>query len=647
MCVAGIMILRCITSRSRKRCRSLPSIISRSPSATSRCSTTPACGLSAGNGSRWSAGTAPASRRCCASSAASSSPDAGTVWTRARASARTARSGRSALDRSHGLRRRRRRLGDLSELVAALSPRRRRGGRGRHTGPLAKLGACSTTSKSATAGASNSASSSCSRVSSCRPMPASTRSRADGGAACCSHGRWWPSPTCCCSTSRPTTSISTPSSGSRRSSPTTRARVVFVTHDRAFLQRVATRIVEIDRGRLTSWPGDYATFLRKKDEWLANEAVDAGEVRQAAGGRGSVAAPGRQGAADAQRRAGPRADGDARGAGGAARAAGGRSACRSSAARPSGQLVFEADDVTKSFGDRSRSLRDFSTRIMRGDRIGLIGPNGAARRRCCGCCSASWRPTAGEVRRGANVEVAYYDQQREQLDPERTVFDTLGDGNDTVTVDGRSRHVNALPARLPVPARARAVAGQGAVGRRAQPAAAGAAVHAAGQRAGARRADQRPRPRDARAPRSAARRVARHAAARQPRSRVSRQRRHQHARVRRKRPGAGIRRRLCGLAAPAARHLPTRRRRRDRPAPRARTAPKKRSYREQRELDELPARIEALEAEQRALGATIADPGFYRQPAATITAALDRTQKIERELGELYSRWDALDSRAP
>jgi ABC transport system ATP-binding/permease protein len=90
-------------------------------------------------------------------------------------------------------------------------------------------------------------------------------------------------------------------------------------------------------------------------------------------------------------------------------------------------------------------------------------------------------------------------------------------------------------------------------------------------------------------------------------------------------------------AAPEARTVP----------PRARTGPRRLSYREQRELAELPARIEALEAEQRALGATIADPNFYRQPAATITAALDRTQAIEHELGDLYARWDALDSRAP
>ena len=94
--------------------------------------------------------------------------------------------------------------------------------------------------------------------------------------------------------------------------------VMFVTHDRAFLQRLATRIVELDRGMLTSWPGDYATFLRKKEEWLANEAIQQREVRQEAGRGRSVAATGRQGAADAQRRARAGAAGHARGTGGAA-----------------------------------------------------------------------------------------------------------------------------------------------------------------------------------------------------------------------------------------------------------------------------------------------------------------------------------------
>ena len=217
--------------------------------------------------------------------------------------------------------------------------------------------------------------------------------------------------------------------------------LVFVTHDRAFLQRVATRIVEIDRGRLTSWPGDYATFLRKKHEWLANEAItqdkfDKRLAEEEAWLRQGVKArrtrdEGRVRALMAMRE--ERA---------ARRELAGAVRLQIETARSSGQLVLEADAVTKDYGSKP-VVRDFSARIMRGDRIGLIGPNGAGKTTLLRLLLGELAPDQGEVRRGANVEVAYYDQQREQLDPERTVFDTLGDGNDTVTVDGRSRHVNA------------------------------------------------------------------------------------------------------------------------------------------------------------------------------------------------------------
>src|SRR5205823_6127428 len=107
-----------------------------------------------------------------------------------------------------------------------------------------------------------------------------------------------------------------------------------------------------------------------------------------------------------------------------------------------GQMVIDAVDISKAFGSRPVVHR-FSARIMRGDRVGLIGPNGAGKTTLLRLLLGELAPDEGEVRRGANVEATYYDQQREQLDPERTVFDTIGDGNDTVTVNGRSRHVNA------------------------------------------------------------------------------------------------------------------------------------------------------------------------------------------------------------
>src|SRR4029453_11347198 len=108
----------------------------------------------------------------------------------------------------------------------------------------------------------------------------------------------------------------------------------------------------------------------------------------------------------------------------------------------SGQTVLEVEDVSKAFGSK-QVVRAFSTRILRGDRVGLIGPNGAGKTTLIRLLLWQDRPDQGEGARGANVEVPFYDQQREQLDPDRSVFDTIGDGNDTVTVNGRSRHVNA------------------------------------------------------------------------------------------------------------------------------------------------------------------------------------------------------------
>ena len=293
---------------------------------------------------------------------------------------------------------------------------------------------------------------------------------------------------------------------------------------------------------------------------------------------------------------------------------------------------------------------------MRGDRVGLIGPNGAGKTTLLRLLLGEQAPDEGEVRRGVNVEVAYYDQQREQLDPERSVFDTIGDGNDTVTVNGRSRHVNAyLRDFLFSPEQAQSPVNMLSGGERNRLLLARLFTRPVNLR-GARRADQRSRSRDPRARRGAARRMAGHAAAGQPRSRVSRQRRDADVRLRGRRQDRGVCRRLRGLAASAqdtgccdesgsepARESPRGTAER---GSRADSSPKKLSYRDRREFDELPARIDALEAEQRALAATIADPLFYKQPAATIAAALERSTAIEGELAGLYARWDELDSRA-
>ena len=432
--------------------------------------------------------------------------------------------------------------------------------------------------------------------------------------------------------------------------------IVFVTHDRAFLQRVATRIVEVDRGRLTSWPGDYATFLRKKNESLANEAVTEEKfdkrlaeeetwLRQGVKARrtrneGRVRALMTMREERASRREQP----------GAVR-------LQIESARRSGQMVLEADDVTKALGSKE-VLRGFSARIMRGDRIGVIGPNGSGKTTLLRLLLGELAPDQGEVRRGSNVDIAYYDQQREQLDPERTVFDTLGDGNDTVTVDGRARHVNAYLRDFLFPAeRAQSPVKALSGGER--------------NRLLLARLFTRPanllvldEPTNDLDLETLELLEAQLAAWSGTLLLVSHDRTfldnvvtstfvfEGSGRVQEYLGGyADWLRQRAPLAA-AAEPLPRERVGRAPSVPGLRgvegpTPSKKLSYRERREFEELPARIEALEAEQRALGTTIADPEFYKQPSAAIIAALDRTKEIEHELGDLYARWDALDSRSP
>ena len=216
--------------------------------------------------------------------------------------------------------------------------------------------------------------------------------------------------------------------------------VVVVTHDRVFLQRVATQIVELDRGRLTSWPGDYANYQRRQAERLADEAVREAKqdkrlaVEEAWLRRGIKARRTRNEGRVRALRAMRAERANRRAPVGSVRLAAERGA-------PSGRVVFEVERVSKSF-DGVPVVRECTTRILRGDRVGLIGPNGAGKTTLLRLLLGELRPDRGNIHVGTNVQVSHYDQQREQLDPERTVFDTVGDGNDTVTVNGESRHIH-------------------------------------------------------------------------------------------------------------------------------------------------------------------------------------------------------------
>jgi ATP-binding cassette subfamily F protein uup len=215
--------------------------------------------------------------------------------------------------------------------------------------------------------------------------------------------------------------------------------LLFVTHDRAFLDALATRIIELDRGRLTSWPGSYATYLARKAASLEHESRDVERLdkklaQEEAWLRQGVKARRTRNEGRVKALIALRAERASQ------RARIGQVRMAIDASQASGKLVFEADEVTKAFG-AATVIRGYSQRILRGDRVGLIGPNGSGKTTLLRLLVGEIEPDSGTVRRGARLEIAYYDQQREQLDPERTVADTVGDGNDTIVVNGEPRHI--------------------------------------------------------------------------------------------------------------------------------------------------------------------------------------------------------------
>jgi ATP-binding cassette subfamily F protein uup len=214
--------------------------------------------------------------------------------------------------------------------------------------------------------------------------------------------------------------------------------LLFVTHDRSFLRSLATRIVELDRGVLTSWPGSYDTYLRKKAEALETEARDLQRLDKKLAEEEAWLRRGIK-ARRTRNEGRVRALMALRAERAAYRAEPGAVRMAIDQADAPGRLVFEATHILKSYGGTA-VVRDFSTRIVRGDRIGLIGPNGSGKTTLLRLLVGEVHPDRGEIRRGARLQVAYFDQQREQLDPERTVAESVADG-DTVTINGQDRHV--------------------------------------------------------------------------------------------------------------------------------------------------------------------------------------------------------------
>jgi ATP-binding cassette subfamily F protein uup len=427
--------------------------------------------------------------------------------------------------------------------------------------------------------------------------------------------------------------------------------LVFVTHDREFLQRLATRVVELDRGALTSWPGSYTTFLEKKDAWLANEALghekfDKKLAQEEVWLRRGVKArrtrdEGRVRALMAMRE--ERA---------ARRALVGQVNLQVDVAERSGKLVFEVDGISKAYG-ATEVVRDFSTRIMRGDRIGLIGPNGAGKTTLLKMLVGELPPDSGTIRQGTNVQIAYFDQQREQLDPERTVVDTVADGNDTVTVGGVTRHIfGYLEDFLFPPERARSPVKALSGGERNRLLLARLLTRPANVLV----LDEPTNDLDIETLELVEAQLAEFPGTILV---VSHDRRFLNNVVTSTIAFEGdatwqeyvggyddwLRQRPATGAIAARPDPPVTRDERPATPPTDEPPKKKLSFKERREYDALPAKIEALESESAMLATRIASAEFYKAGAATITETLARAEAVREELDAAYARWDVLDSR--
>jgi ABC transport system ATP-binding/permease protein len=218
-----------------------------------------------------------------------------------------------------------------------------------------------------------------------------------------------------------------------------RGGILFITHDRWLLKRLATRIVELDRGHLSSWPGDYDNFLRRKEEMLAAEAHQNREfdkrlaeeevwIRQGIKAR-RTRNEGRVRALEAMR--GERQQ---------RRSQQGKASLEVNVADKSGQLVINAEDVSHHFADKT-IIDNFSMRIMRGDRIGLLGPNGVGKTTLLNVLLDKLRPEKGSVKLGTKLNVAYFDQLRTTLDFEKTIMDNVAGGRSSVTINGKEKHI--------------------------------------------------------------------------------------------------------------------------------------------------------------------------------------------------------------
>jgi ATP-binding cassette subfamily F protein uup len=420
---------------------------------------------------------------------------------------------------------------------------------------------------------------------------------------------------------------------------------IVITHDRRFLDRVATRIVELDRGVLRSYPGNFAAYEQRKDEELAAEAIARRKfdkfwaqeevwIRQGIEARrtrneGRVA---RLQALRRQRQARREQQGQVK----LALDAGGRS----------GKLVAELEHVGKGF-DGKTVVRDLSVTLMRGDRLALVGPNGAGKSTLLKLIVGTLAPDSGRIRRGTQLTVAYFDQLRARLDPEKTVAETIAPGSDWIEVAGVRKHVMSyLGDFLFPPRRATAPVRTLSGGERnrlllarlfAQP----ANLLVLDEPTNDLDIDTLELLEDTLQGYTGTLLLVSHDRAFLDAIATQTLAPEGDGRWREyvggysdwlaQRPAAAPAPAAPAAAAPAA--------------PRERSA-RKLSYKEQRELDALPGEIEALEAEQQALGTRMHAAEYHATAPAQMAADAQRTSELEALLHGKLMRWTELEEKA-
>jgi len=423
--------------------------------------------------------------------------------------------------------------------------------------------------------------------------------------------------------------------------------LLFVSHDRAFVRRLSTRIIELDRGQLTSWPGSYDDYVRRKAEQLEVEArhnalFDKKLSQEEAWIRQGIKArrtrnEGRVRALQALREQYR----ERRNRTGAVK-------LQLDKGEQSGKLVFEAENISLAFGDNT-VISDFSTTIMRGDRIGIIGPNGVGKSTLIRVLLGKLAPDSGQVRSGTRLEAAYFDQQRDQLDLEKSVMDNVAEGSQHVMVNGSDRHVASyLRDFLFPPERLQSPVSTLSGGERNRLLLARLFARPANLLV----MDEPTNDLDVETlelleellmdyqgtlllvshDRAFLDNVVTRSLVFAGEGVIGEYVGGYSDWLQQQKAGRPAGQTAGGTAAKAA----------TKTVPAAK--PKKLSYKDQRELDDLPQQIDALDAEQTQLQEAIGEPGFYQQDPEAVAATLARLEAVGEELEACYSRWEELES---